>query len=105
MFPLVPRGLSKGTRPKIPSRVTVPGSATGDSIKGGPRGYRGSAPRPGCCTSMQWQGTEVVRSGRFVFQADRVGGAWSVPHPSLDSLRTLVRMSDHALPLQPSDDT
>src|SRR6266571_4074360 len=43
-----PEGTVKGNGSEIPSRAPVPGSATGDSIKGGPRGYRGSAPRPGC---------------------------------------------------------
>ena len=43
-----------------------PGSATGDSIKGDPRGHRGSAPWPSRWTTEQRQGTEAGRSGRFL---------------------------------------
>lgn len=42
---------------------------------------------------MQWQGTEVVRSGRFYFRI----------HPFLGDVRTVVTMSD--APSQPSDDS
>src|SRR5512140_1383115 len=38
---------------------------------------------------MQRSGTEVVRSGRFFFPHF---------HPSLDAVRTFVRMTDSALP-------
>src|SRR5437773_10567677 len=62
-----PEGSAKGNGSEIPSRAPVPGSATGDSIKGGPRGYRGSAPRPGRRALKLRQGTEAGRSGRFLF--------------------------------------
>src|SRR5947199_5251748 len=51
---------------------------------------------------MQWQGTEVVRSGRFFSRR------YPPPsHPALDRLRTLVTMADHASRRdanQPTDD-
>src|SRR5438093_8324830 len=42
-----PEGTIKGTEARDSIKGIGSGSATGDSIKGGPRGYRGSAPRPG----------------------------------------------------------
>lgn len=42
-----PEGSAKRARIRDPINDPGFGSATGDSIKGGPRGYRGPAPRPG----------------------------------------------------------
>src|SRR5436853_1010730 len=78
MFHRDPRGLPRGTDPEIPSTEPSLRSATGDSIKGGPRGYRGSAPRPGCRASKLRQGTEAGRSGRFLS-----------PDPDPSALRTV----------------
>src|SRR5260370_15735640 len=82
MFHRDPRGLLRGTDPEIPSTEPSLRSATGDSIKGGTRGYRGSAPRPGCRSFEAAVGHGGRSLGSFLVR-------FFPRHPAPSALRTV----------------